>query len=80
LKFRRSLKSSGILITVLWTSTRIWPIVKCLPVSLRKLIEPLEPEASNFWKFSGVITPKRKPLGNEKITFRKNFPIFSVLN
>jgi hypothetical protein len=39
--------------------------------SWRHQKELLEPRLSNFAKFSGVTTQRRKQLGNEKMNFEK---------
>jgi hypothetical protein len=46
----------------------------------KKLFVSHEEERSSFARSSGVITQRRKPLGNERINFERTSPHFSVLS
>jgi hypothetical protein len=48
--------------------------------SWRHQKELLEPRLSNFAKFSGVTTQRRKQLGNEKMNFEKTTRTYLLAN
>jgi hypothetical protein len=48
--------------------------------SWRHQKELLEPRLSNFTKFSGVTTQRRKQLGNEKMNFKKATRTYLLAN